>query len=110
MLTAFTTLALLALLGWLYLLGGHGWFWLTDQRLPRVSSLVRRWPPAVLAAATSAPWAMAQTLPAHPGGGSEPSTTTSSRASSRPWASARAASAVPSPLWSSTSTTVSSPG
>src|SRR6266540_2108876 len=45
MLTAFTTLALLALLGWLYLLGGHGWFWLTDQRLPRVSSLVRRWPP-----------------------------------------------------------------
>src|SRR6266508_2237571 len=45
MLTAFTTLALLALLGWLFLLGGHGWFWLTDQRLPRVSSRVRRWPP-----------------------------------------------------------------
>src|SRR6266545_4338437 len=45
MLTAFTAFTTLALLGWLYLLGGHGWFWLTDQRLPRVSSLVRRWPP-----------------------------------------------------------------
>ena len=42
---AFALLSLLALLGWLYLLGGHGWFWLTDQRLPRVSSVVRRWPP-----------------------------------------------------------------
>jgi hopene-associated glycosyltransferase HpnB len=42
---AFALLSLLALLGWLYLLGGHGWFWLTDQRLPRVSSTPRPWPP-----------------------------------------------------------------
>jgi hopene-associated glycosyltransferase HpnB len=45
MLAAFTILSLLALLGWLYLLGGHGWFWQTDQRLPGVSSTPRRWPP-----------------------------------------------------------------
>jgi hopene-associated glycosyltransferase HpnB len=41
---AFTILSLLALLGWLYLLGGHGWFWQTDQRLPRVSSAPSPWP------------------------------------------------------------------
>jgi hopene-associated glycosyltransferase HpnB len=45
MLLAVTILALLALLGWCYLLGGHGWFWMTDQRLPKVSTASRQWPP-----------------------------------------------------------------
>ncbi|HZD73627.1 MAG TPA: glycosyltransferase [Actinomycetota bacterium] len=41
---ALTILSLLALVGWLYLLGGHGWFWMTDQRLPRVPSDASHWP------------------------------------------------------------------
>jgi hopene-associated glycosyltransferase HpnB len=45
MLAAFAILSLLAMLGWLYLLAGHGWFWLTEQWLPPVSSTPRRWPP-----------------------------------------------------------------
>ncbi|HEX8862262.1 MAG TPA: glycosyltransferase, partial [Actinomycetes bacterium] len=45
MLTAFAVLSLLATLGWLYLLAGHGWFWQTDQRLPRATSELRWWPP-----------------------------------------------------------------
>ncbi len=45
MLAALAILSLLAMLGWLYLLGGHGWFWLTDQRLPMASSRPRQWPP-----------------------------------------------------------------
>ena len=45
MLAASTVVSLLALLGWLYLLVGHGWFWLTDQRLPKTSSTLQRWPP-----------------------------------------------------------------
>ena len=40
-------LAVTALLGWLYLLAGHGWFWRTDQRLPRGSATPRRWPSVV---------------------------------------------------------------
>jgi hopene-associated glycosyltransferase HpnB len=45
MLATFAILSLLAMLGWLYLLAGHGWFWLTEQWLPQVSSTPRRWPP-----------------------------------------------------------------
>jgi hopene-associated glycosyltransferase HpnB len=45
MLAAFAVLSLLATLGWLYLLAGHGWFWQTDQRLPRVTSDPQWWPP-----------------------------------------------------------------
>jgi hopene-associated glycosyltransferase HpnB len=45
MLAAFAVPSLLATLGWLYLLAGHGWFWQTDQRLPRVTSEPRWWPP-----------------------------------------------------------------
>jgi hopene-associated glycosyltransferase HpnB len=64
MLLAFTILALVALLGWCYLLGGHGWFWLTDQRLPRVSSRPQHWPPvtAVVPARDEAAM-LPQTLP-----------------------------------------------
>jgi hopene-associated glycosyltransferase HpnB len=48
MLTAFAVLSLLATLGWLYLLAGHGWFWQTDQRLPRATSEPRWWPPVTV--------------------------------------------------------------
>jgi hypothetical protein len=34
MLPAATVVSLIALVGWLYLLAGHGRFWRTDQRLP----------------------------------------------------------------------------
>jgi hopene-associated glycosyltransferase HpnB len=37
-------LAGLAAVAWLYLLTGHGGYWLTGQRLPRVSGRVGRWP------------------------------------------------------------------
>jgi hopene-associated glycosyltransferase HpnB len=42
MLPAATVVSLLALVGWLYLLAGHGRYWRTDQRLPRGTD---RWVP-----------------------------------------------------------------
>ena len=42
MLPAATVVSLLAMVGWLYLLAGHGRYWRTDQRLPRGTD---RWVP-----------------------------------------------------------------
>jgi hopene-associated glycosyltransferase HpnB len=64
MLAASAVVSLLALLGWLYLLAGHGWFWRTDQRLPRVSWTPREWPTvAVVVPARDEAAILPQTLP-----------------------------------------------
>ena len=65
----------------------------------------------VVPRAAAAPWAMAQGLPAHPGGRGWPATTRrASLALGAASARARAWSAVPSVLLSSTSTTSAGPG
>jgi cellulose synthase/poly-beta-1,6-N-acetylglucosamine synthase-like glycosyltransferase len=43
-LAVLASLAAVAALAWLYLLAGHGGFWLTGQRLPAVKGTPARWP------------------------------------------------------------------
>jgi len=54
----------LAVLGWVYLLAGHGRFWRTDQRLPALGAIPASWPDvAAVVPARNEAAVLPQTLP-----------------------------------------------